>query len=355
MARAARPCGSRSGCPTRSPRAAALERTSRLLGSLQRERASLQRGLEATFLVVDGAIVLAVLALGLWLTSRLTRPLADLARGIDRVAGGDLAARVPERGSAEVAELTRRFNAMTATLQHQHAELARLERVAAWRQTARFLAHEIKNPLTPIQLAAEQMRDAYTGDDPKYRRLVEESAAIVEEEVLAMRNLVAEFSQFARLPEVRPARADAAELAQELAGLYGEALAISLEPAGGVALWCDRDAIKRVLVNLVDNALAAQASANVAAPVSLAITAARGGGARLVVRDRGPGVPDERKRRVFEPDYTTKRDGMGLGLAIVEQLVIDHGGGIEVTDAAGGGAAFTVTLPGEPRGKGPDA
>ena len=330
--------------------AARITRGAQLLQSLRLERQTLLRGLEATFLVSYLAMVALVLALGLVLTSRLTRPLSDLTEGIDRIAAGDLTARVPERGSGELAELMRHFNSMGERLRTQQTELARLERLATWRQMARFLAHEIKNPLTPIQLAAEQMRDAYRGDDPAYRRLVEESTTIIQEEVHGMWKLVSEFSQFARLPEIRADRVAAGDLVRDLLALYGPsqleagAGALSVAIAGG-AIHCDRDQLKRALVNLIDNALAAQASVARTEPVELNFLPRSGGGVVVRVRDHGPGVPDDHKRRVFEPDYTTKSGGMGMGLAIVEDIVRQHGGTIEVLDAIGAGALFQITLP----------
>ena len=330
--------------------AARLSRGAQLLQALRLERDALNRSFQATFLVVYLAMAAFVLGLGLWLTSRLTRPLAELGAGIDAIASGDLGARVPERSGGEIGELVKHFNAMAERLQTQQAELGRLERLTAWRQAARFLAHEIKNPLTPIQLAAQAMRDACPPGDERYLALVRESAAIIEEEVLGMRNLVSEFSEFARLPEIRAARVDSADLARELLGLYGPAqLAVTAGGEGaGVTLWADRDPLKRVLVNLVDNALAAQRSAGVAQPVELSFAASPSGGVSVRVRDRGTGIPDTDKRRVFEPDYTTKSDGMGLGLAIVEHLVRHHGGTIAVHDAPERGAVFAITLPQAP-------
>lgn len=330
--------------------AARITRGAQLLQSLRLERQTLLRGLEATFLVSYLAMVALVLALGLVLTSRLTRPLSDLTEGIDRIAAGDLDARVPERGSGELAELMRHFNAMGERLRTQQAELARLERLATWRQMARFLAHEIKNPLTPIQLAAEQMRDAYRGNDPAYTKLVQESAAIIQEEVHGMWKLVSEFSQFARLPEIRAARVAAGDLVRDLLALYGPsqleagAGALSAATAGG-AIHCDRDQLKRALVNLIDNALAAQATVGRTEPVELNFLPRSGGGVVVRVRDHGPGIPDDHKRRVFEPDYSTKSGGMGMGLAIVEDIVLQHGATIEILDAIGAGAVFQITLP----------
>lgn len=331
-------------------RALRLQGSARLLQTLRREHQSVLEGFQSTFLVAVLALVVIVLTSGLLLISRLTRPLADLTTGIDRVAGGDWSTRVPERGSGEVTELMQRFNAMTGQLQVQQNELGRLERIAAWRQMAQFLAHEIKNPLTPIQLAAQQMRDSYAGDDAAYRRLIDESASIIEEEVQGMRHLVTEFSQFARLPEVHPAPVAAHELAAELESLYGESqlrTRVTTSRSGALAdvLWCDRDPMKRVLVNLIDNGLASQRSAGCDVPVELSFALHADGATSIEVRDHGTGIPTDRRQRVFEPAFTTKRDGMGLGLAIVENIIRHHGGSIAIVDPAGEGAIFAITLP----------
>ena len=326
-------------------RARSIEQGARLLATLRREHGALLQGLQTTFLAVYAGFAALVLALGLSWIARLTRPLAELAGGIDRAAGGDLAVRVPERGSAEVSGLMRRFNSMAAQLDVQQQELARLERLAAWRGMARALAHEIKNPLTPIQLAAEQMRDAYRGDDPRFRRLLDEGTAIITEEVSGLREWVSEFSQFARLPEVRLAHVACRELVEELQGLYGERALRARVTEGAETLRCDRDLLKRALVNLVDNARAAQSGIGRDASVELEIERHRYGTTAIHVRDRGPGIPPERRRRVFEPDYTTKSGGMGLGLAIVETIVQQHGGAIRIEDTPGGGATFVITLP----------
>ncbi|MBI5710660.1 MAG: HAMP domain-containing protein [Candidatus Eisenbacteria bacterium] len=341
-------------------RAEKLTRSIQLLETLRRARGPVIRGLEATFLAVYGAIVLVVLLVGSYLASRLTRPMAALGGGIERVAAGDLDTRVPEVGRGEIGALLRSFNGMVGRLRTQQAELVRLEKLAAWRQMSRRLAHEVKNPLTPIQLAAQEVRDAYPGDDPAYRRLLDESAAIIEEEVEGLRALVAEFSQFARLPEPQRASVDPAELLADVAALYGdEKLAVRVESGeraeragarGGGALWCDREQMRRVLLNLVNNALAAQGTAGRTPPVEIVAGPAPDGGMRIRVLDRGPGVPESERRRIFEPDVTTKPDGMGLGLAIVESTIQSHGGTVAVADREGGGAEFVITLPPGPRG-----
>jgi nitrogen fixation/metabolism regulation signal transduction histidine kinase len=319
----------------------------RLVQSIRLERERIVSSLLSAFLVIYGVVVVVVLLAGLLLASRLTRPLALLGDGIDRAATGDLATRIPEGGRGEVARLIGQFNEMTARLGAQQAELVRFEKLAAWRGMARRLAHEVKNPLTPIQLAAQQARDAYDGSDPAYRRLIEEVAGIIEEEVQRLRRLVAEFSEFARPPAPRYATFPVATLIADVAALYGRERVLA-QPAAkpDETIRCDREQIRRALVNLIDNGIAAQRDRGMTEPIEISFSRDKEW-FRISVADRGPGVPPSERRRIFEPDVTTKAEGMGLGLTIVESTAGLHGGSCEVSDREGGGAVFTLVLPAE--------
>ncbi len=339
--------------PELAERAATLTESIRLVETVRRERGSVIRSLVSTFLVVYGGLLVIVLVSGLYLASRVTRPIAALGRGIRRVAAGDLDSRVPIEAGGELATLLTNFNDMTTRLRTQQTELVRLEKIAAWRQMSRRLAHEIKNPLTPIQLAAEQMRDTYPGSDAEHRRFLDEACAIIQEEVEALRSLVAEFSQFARMPEPQLDWVDASELVGEVTGLYGDdKVSARVTPTAPARIRCDSNQIHRALINLVSNALEAQSEIGRTEPVEITLEGGRwkseSGEARALhirVFDRGPGVPEAERRRIFEPDVTSKSQGMGLGLAIVENTIERHGGVISVDDRDGGGAVFTVTLP----------
>jgi nitrogen fixation/metabolism regulation signal transduction histidine kinase len=334
----------------------------RILEALGREREAVASGLVAAFVSVYGVVLVIAVGLGLFVAARLTRPMGALAAGIDRVSGGDLETRLDWTRRGEMGKVLRNFDLMVERLRRQREELVRLERLAAWRQMARSLAHEIKNPLTPIQLAAQQMREMYRGDDPEHARLLREGTAIIEEEVQVLRNLVQEFSQFARLPGPQMARASIGSIFEDVTSLYGgdrvrARLRISgATAAGGAAAgpgaaagdiewWCDREQIHRVLVNLINNALAAQEETHATEAVEVIGEFGARDLLRIHVLDRGPGVPVESRRRIFEPDVSTRRGGMGLGLAIVEGIVRGHGGTVEVGDRDGGGAVFTVALP----------
>jgi len=296
------------------------------------------------FLLVYGVLILVALVAGLLWSRQMVRPLEMLVGATRRVAQGDLDFRVEREGPGEVGELVHSFDNMVGRLSEQRRDLARLERAAAWRGMARTLAHEVKNPLTPILMAVHQVRDSYPGDDEKYRALLSEVAEIVGEEVDSLRRLVREFGDFARLPKPELTAGDLGALLRELQQLYGaEQLALSGVEAAGEG-WFDHDALRRALINLIDNGLAACRQAEAPARVELEVVAAEPG-VCLILRDRGVGIAAENLARIFEPDFTTKSDGMGLGLAIVENFIIGHGGRITVQSEIGRGTAFTITLP----------
>lgn len=325
-----------------------LAQNVQLVETLRRERATLLRGMLATFLVVYGVILILVLLAGVWIASRITRPMRALAAGIERVAQGDLTTRVPETAGGEAGRLIAAFNDMVARLRVEQEERLRLERLEAWRQMSRRLAHEIKNPLTPIQLAAQQLEESYRGDDAAYASLVRQAGAIIREEVARLRELATGFSTLARSPEPAHERVDVAELLAEVARLYGEErVRVSADAAlavGGRMVAGDREALRRALMNLVGNALDAQAGAGRDGPVEMRLDS-QSRAVEIHVLDRGPGVAAEERHRIFEPDVTTKPGGLGLGLAIVEATAVQHGGSIEVRDRDGGGADFVLRLP----------
>jgi two-component system nitrogen regulation sensor histidine kinase NtrY len=237
--------------------------------------------------------------------------------------------------------------------------LIRAQRVAAWRDVARRLAHEIKNPLTPIQLSAERLQRNFASAPPNARALVDECTGAIITEVEALKGLVDEFAQFARMRGPKLVSADLNALAADTLRLYqgvlqqGEVELVSSVGAGLPPVRMDPEQIRQVIINLVDNAIdvlggpAARARADGARPRGSVATSAdpSAGTVRLVVSDNGPGVPASEREKLFLPYYSTKGRGSGLGLAIVRRIVTEHGGTIEVGDAAPQGAMFTIDLP----------
>jgi two-component system nitrogen regulation sensor histidine kinase NtrY len=235
--------------------------------------------------------------------------------------------------------------------------LIRTQRVAAWRDVARRLAHEIKNPLTPIQLCAERMRRHFTTAPPAARALVEECTTTIVGEVESLKELVDEFAQFARMPAPRVVPSDLHVLLADTLALYnGLFREIRLErhfTEGLPRVRVDAEQLRRVIINLVDNAVEALGGAAAAARpdgsapcISIETRHDRVNGvARIVVADNGPGIPPADRDKLFMPYYSTKRRGSGLGLAIVRRIIAEHGGSIEVADNLPAGTVFTIDLP----------
>jgi two-component system, NtrC family, nitrogen regulation sensor histidine kinase NtrY len=235
--------------------------------------------------------------------------------------------------------------------------LIRAQRVAAWRDVARRLAHEIKNPLTPIQLCAERMRRHFGGAPSASRELVAECTATIVGEVESLKALVDEFAQFARMPAPRTVPADLNALLSETLALYnGLFREIHIERRFADRLppvRVDAEQIRRVVINLVDNAVEALGGVSAArrpdgeAPQIVVQTQldAVNAVARIVIADNGPGIPPADRDKLFMPYYSTKRRGSGLGLAIVRRIVAEHGGSIDVGDNVPSGTVFTIELP----------
>jgi len=225
--------------------------------------------------------------------------------------------------------------------------LIRAQKVAAWREVARRLAHEIKNPLTPIQLSAERMRRHFADAPSGARALVEECTTTIVGEVESLKGLVDEFSQFARMPSPRTVPTDLAQLVTETLALYNGIFPdVTIQPrfdADVPHVRLDGEQIRRVIINLVDNAVEAMERRG-----SIVIETHRDASnnvVRLVVADDGPGIPAAERDKLFLPYYSTKRRGSGLGLAIVRRIIAEHGGSIDVGDNTPRGTRFTIELP----------
>lgn len=301
-------------------------------------------------LAVGAAAVVLALSLAGLLAIRMTRPLSTLERAAQRVGRGDLGSTVDgSLGGREIARAFEAFNEMTRELDRARARLRRAERVAAWRDIARRIAHEIKNPLSPIQVSIETMRKTKSKRHPDFDEIFEESTLMILEEVERMKRIVSEFSEFARLPRPRPSEVPLRELADHVARLHsGRSARVRVE-GDEVTIRADREQLTQVFVNLVQNGLAAgnERHGERGGEVVITIRALADGGAEVTFDDDGSGVPEDLRVRIFEPYFTTRSQGTGLGLAIVHRIVDDHGGTIEIDDGPRGGARFRVRLPAE--------
>jgi nitrogen fixation/metabolism regulation signal transduction histidine kinase len=301
------------------------------------------------------AAIVVALAVGIVAARRVTRRVVVLAEATRRVGRGDLTIEIPVDEADEVAELTGAFNAMVRDIKSSRDRIEYLQRIGAWQEVARRLAHEIKNPLTPIQLGVQELHRKYDGGDPRFVKTLDDAKGIVEEEVETLRRLVSEFSGFARLPVPEIAAGELSGLAREwtrtmdpaamvLDGQSGESIVLEVHASEPLPVMLDAPMLKRCVDNLVRNAVQAMAERGRGGRV-IVETRGEGDDVILEVRDDGPGVPEAMRERVFDPYYTTKSEGSGLGLAIVKKIVLEHGGSITCGVAPEGGAAFRIRLP----------
>lgn len=315
-------------------------------------RAEIRRSYVRAFGALLVAMAIAAAGVGTLLARRTTRRVSDLVEAVRRLAAGDLAVQVdPGRSSDEVAGLARAFNAMVREVRESRDRIVYLEKISGWQEVARRLAHEIKNPLTPMKLAFQQLdarwRSSPARDtDADFGRLLGEAGEIVRDEIGTLQRLVDEFSGFAKLPEVKAEPADLGEFVEEFLRtspqLREGADVLLVKASGETPVALDRALMRRVLANLCANAVEAVRPAR--ARVHLGVARARDR-AVLTVGDEGPGVDPASRQRIFDPYYTTKQGGTGLGLAIVKKIVLQHGGEIQVGERPEGGARFSVVLP----------
>jgi nitrogen fixation/metabolism regulation signal transduction histidine kinase len=327
---------------------------SRALAEAYQGASKLRPEIQRSFVRAFAAILLAWALLagvaGALLARRTTRRVAALVAATRRLARGDLSVQVDAgRGEGELATLARSFNAMVKEVRESRDRIVYLEKISGWQEVARRLAHEIKNPLTPIQLAFQQLeakqRDR-AGLDPALDRLVSDTGEIVREEIATLQRLVEEFSSFAKLPDVRAEPADLGDAVEEIVRTSPQLAAdadVELSRTGGPCpVKLDRALFRRVVANLVQNAIDAARPARARVRVEVARAGAL---ASLAVSDRGPGIPPELRERIFDPYFTTKRTGTGLGLAIARKIALQHGGDLAAGADPAGGARFTLTLP----------
>jgi nitrogen fixation/metabolism regulation signal transduction histidine kinase len=279
---------------------------------------------------------------------------ASLEAAVTRVGEGDL--DVTLDGSSPTASA---FNRMTRELKEARTRLARAERIAAWRDIARRIAHEIKNPLTPIKMAMETLRKTHARKHPDFDEIFDESTKTVLEETARLEKIVTEFSRFARMPRPKAESVDVREIAEKVVALHdlGAASATVPETAKGVRVElagdavpdvrADREQLVQVLTNLVQNACdaAKEKQGEQGGRVIVRVAREDGTSVRVDVDDNGPGIPEPERDAVLEPYYTTKAHGTGLGLAIVDRIVSDHGGTLTLgTSDALGGARVSFVL-----------
>ncbi len=332
---------------------------------IEGSRASAERASMYAFTALLGITILGAIGVGALFARGVSGRIAELAEATKRVGAGDLSIRVPESGSDEIADLAREFNRMLGEVESSRARIEYLQRIGAWQEMARRLAHEIKNPLTPIQLAVQEIQRRYPGGDPVYEKLLDTTREIVEDEVGTLRRLVSEFSDFARLPQASLEEEDLADFLREQAARLslldgavgvardaesgaGTATQIALEfevPDDSAVVYLDRQMFARALINVTRNAQQALENAGKEQGRILVRLSRQGDFWVLDIDDDGPGIPPEMRQSVFDPYVTTKTYGTGLGLAIVKKIIVEHAGTIRAETSPLGGARIRLRLP----------
>lgn len=307
------------------------------------------------YLAILGVTVALSITIGILWARALAKRIHRLATATESVAAGDLSVRVDKGSDDEVGRLVESFNDMVAELATSRNRIEYLQKISAWQDMARRLAHEIKNPLTPIQLSAQQLKEKYDGSDPKFQKLLEQSTEIISEEVATLRRLTSDFSSFAKLPKVTPEEVELFDFLGEC-----EATLLPVVEEDGVKLTfrssatkatlpIDRIMFKRVIDNLVRNAVEALLESNSESPEVIVEVNfpkdAKGREIEIRIEDNGPGIPEDQTQVIFDPYFTTKSEGTGLGLAIVKKIVFEHGGRIWAENKPSSGAVFVISLP----------
>ncbi|GAC1549076.1 MAG: hypothetical protein NVS3B10_12540 [Polyangiales bacterium] len=336
----------------------------------------------AFYAALLGFTILISGAVGLWFARSVSGRVRRVAEAAGAVAAGNLEVRVPEEGDDEVGDLAVSFNRMLGEVERSRARIEYLQRIGAWQDMARRLAHEIKNPLTPIQLAVEEVHHklletgAPAAGDAKTKKLLDTTLEIVTEEVGTLRRLVSEFSEFARLPRARLEDQELVQLLRdarptlEQLGKGTDETDLRLTPSGGQAIpvrvsvkediegelaaseggepvrvLVDKQMLRKCVDNLVRNAVQAIRARAKGRRVIVHASVLEDGRVALDVDDDGPGVPEGDRVRIFDPYFTTRTEGTGLGLAIVKKIVVEHGGAIGCDVSPMGGARFRIVLP----------
>ena len=269
--------------------------------------------------------------------------LEALELGARRIAEGDLETKITD-SLGRVHPSATAFDRMTQELRRTQSALARSERMAAWRDIARRIAHEIKNPLLPIRVSMETLQKAHARKRPDFGEILTESTTAVLEETKRLQRIVEEFSDFARMPSPVHSEVAVAPLLEHLSLLFSNVVVEN--HTDDAAIDGDRDQLVQLLVNLVKNALEASGAANTSSNQVARLRATKTAEwLFFFVDDNGPGVPVQERSQIFDPYHTTKSTGTGLGLAIAHRIATDHDGTIEVSDSDLGGARFEVRLP----------
>jgi two-component system, NtrC family, nitrogen regulation sensor histidine kinase NtrY len=306
------------------------------------------------FFLFSLPIFFITILVSLLLTERIISPIVHLEDATRRVAEGDFGFRILTRPRDELANLVDSFNGMISELERSRRKLLQAERITAWQEIAQRLAHEIRNPLTPIKLSAQRILKKHAESSEDFGRVLPPAVSSIIHEVENLERMLREFGEFAKLPTPQPAQVNLREMLGEVASVYAHLstnVRIDMrEVPDSVVLAVDRNQMKRVFANLFTNAIQAMPNGGLLAVRADLVKKAHTSFYRIAVSDTGMGIGELDMDSIFDPYFTTKKDGTGLGLAIVQRIVFDHKGNVWAESDGASGTTFFIDLPAEALG-----
>ncbi len=292
-----------------------------------------------------GIVIVMIILTGsifLFLFMLITRPLTRLLSATEKLKGGDFDFQVKESVYSPLNILIVAFNNMVSELNQSRERLIEAEKQTIWQEMARAMAHEIKNPLTPIRLAAQRLEMKYYEKADNLPEILEKSLRIVNEEVDNLQSLVTAFSGFAKMPEAQFENYDLNQQLRDISDQYSDDAKIDLKLDDNLKeIYADTMQMKQVLVNLIQNAIQA-CEENPHIELSTSVKEQK---CVIGIKDHGMGISEIDLAKIFEPYFTTKKKGTGLGLAIVRRIIRQHGGDIKATSILGEGSVFEINFP----------
>ena len=291
------------------------------------------------------AVIFGIALAGGWILAvRFARPLHNLTHAVENVADGNLDINVSVTSRDEIGTLARSFNDMILKLRTNREELAKRERESAWKEMAKQVAHEIRNPLTPMKLSIQHLRQAFKDRAPEREEILQRVTQTVIDQIENLSRIATEFSNFAKFPERKYERIDMDVLVKDTINLFKDIQGITFvhqRASQNVKVVADGDQLRGVLINIIRNAIQAIEKEGT---ITIS-TSPEFHRCVIMISDTGPGIPDDIRAKIFEPNFSTKSEGMGIGLAIARRVIEDHGGTITCRSERGKGTTFEIRLP----------
>ncbi len=293
-------------------------------------------------------IILVSVLFSLYLSKNITRPVLQLSEAARELARGNFDVTLHRESEDELGMLYKSFNRMVFELNRNRKIVYQKQRLEAWREMARQVVHEIKNPLTPIRLSAERIRKRFIENHPDIKNIVMAGTETIIEEIGVLTNILSEFTEFARLPEMKPVKTDINAVLESCVNFFSghENIRFHTGFDGRIPeIYIDKNLMKQTLNNLIQNAIDAVGKSGNIHITSEIVSGNDGGMARIIIRDDGIGIRELDRDKIFNPGFSTKSLGTGLGLAIVEKIIMEHRGDISCKSEYGKGTEFIIDLP----------